>query len=179
MTIDPMAAVTSATSSAASPAAGADPAASATSGAGTQNATGVRVADQGAKVDLFDYTAQHQNKPPAIDTLAPEGKAKYLSNPAALGDKVLERLEGLHQRSIEFNNNVREGGSSTTAGAAGSSESTMSGPASSHVAGTAQSTPTTNFSGLQLMFDYAIETTMISNSSSQFVSSVNTLMRGQ
>ncbi len=180
MTIDPMAAVTSVTSGVGSPAVSADPAASATSATETQHAANVRGADQGAEVDLFDYTSQHQNKPPAIDTLAPESKAKYLSNPAALGEKVLERMEGLHQRSLEFKEHVREGaGGASSAGAAGGGESTMSGPASSHVAGTAQPASTKALSGLQLMFDYAIETTMISNSSSQFVSSVNTLMRGQ
>ena len=175
MTIDPTAAVTSATSSVASPAVSADPAASATSASNTENAAGIRAVDHGAKVDLLDYTSQHQNKPPAIDTLQPEGKAKYLSNPAALGEKVLERMEGLHQRSLEFKENFREGGSASSVGG----ESTMSGPASNHVAGTAETSPTKALSGLQLMFDYAIETTMISNSSSQFVSSVNTLMRGQ
>ena len=171
MTIDPTAAVTSATSGVGSPAASADPAASATSASGLEDA-----ADQSAKADLFDYTSQHQNKPPAIDTLRPEGKANYLSNPAALGEKVLERMEGLHQRSLEFKQNLREGGGIS---AAGGGEGPMSGPASTHVAGTAKQSPTQALSGLQLMFDYAIETTMISNSSSQFVSSVNTLMRGQ
>ncbi|MGI9490610.1 MAG: hypothetical protein ACR2RF_32890 [Geminicoccaceae bacterium] len=174
MTIDPTAAVTSATSGVGSPAVSADPAASATSASGMETA-----ADQSAKADLFDYTSQHQNKPPAIDTLQPESKANYLSNPAALGEKVLERMEGLHQRSLEFKENFRVGGSASAAGIAGGGESTMSGPASTHVAGTAEASPTKALSGLQLMFDYAIETTMISNSSSQFVSSVNTLMRGQ
>ncbi len=179
MTIDPTAAVTSATSGVGSPAVSADPAASVTSTTGTQNAPSIHVADQGAKVDLFDYMAEHQNKPPAIDTLQPEGQAKYLSNPTALGEKVLERMEGLHQRSLEFKANFREGGGTSSAGAAGSSASTMAGPASNDVAGTAQPTQTDGLNGLQLMFDYAIETTIISNSSSQFVSSVNTLMRGQ
>ncbi|MEM8948510.1 MAG: hypothetical protein AAGA21_02920 [Pseudomonadota bacterium] len=181
MTIDPMAAVTAATDGVGRSAASVDTAASATtSTTGAQDTAQLRVADQGAKVDVFDYSAQHQNKPPAIDTLQPDSKAKYLSNPAALGEKVLERMEGLHQRSLEFRDNMRDGGvGSLSAGAAGSSQSSMAGPASSDVAGTAQPTKTNGLSGLNLMFDYAIETTMISNCSSQFVTSVNTLMRGQ
>lgn len=175
MTIDPMAAVTTATDTVGGPAAGADPVASANSTSPHQDGTQVRVADQGAKVDLYDYTSQQQQKPPAIDTLQPEGKAKYLSNPAALGEKVLQRMESLHQRSLDYHNRLGAGESSAAGGQGGG----MSGPAADHVAGSAQPARTDSASGLKLVFDYAIETTMISNSSSQFVSSVNTLMRGQ
>ncbi|MEM7042018.1 MAG: hypothetical protein AAF543_04320 [Pseudomonadota bacterium] len=177
MTIDPMAAVTSATSGAGGLAAGADPATSNLATANTQTATAAQRTDQTSQMDLFDYTSKQQNKAPAIETLQPEGKAKYLSNPAALGEKVLQRMEGLHQRSLDYQDVFRNGGtSSTTAGAAGGGDPAMAGPASTNVAGTAE--PNT-FSGLKLAFDYAIETTLISNSSSRFTTAVNTLMRGQ
>ena len=178
MTIDPIAALTTLTSGAGSSAAGADPAASVNAASSQQDGTGSRAADQSAKVDLFDYTSQHQNRPPAIDTLAPESKAKYLSNPAALGEKVLQGMEGLHQRSLDYHNRFQvEMSSPTTSPATG--EGVMAGPAASDVAGSAKPTSANPFSGLKVMFDYAVETTMVSNSSSQFVSSVNTLMRGQ
>ena len=176
MTIDPMAAVTSATGSAGSPAA-ADPAASTGSARPDHNAAGVQNADDGAKVDLRDYASQHQNKPPAIETLQPEGQAKYLANPAALGEKVLSRMESLHQRSLDYRNQLHAG-SSPQALSAGSGEGVMSGPASQNVAGSGK-TPAGDVSNFALMFDYAIETSMISSSSSQFVSGVNTLMKGQ
>ncbi|MDH3660596.1 MAG: hypothetical protein OEU92_11320 [Alphaproteobacteria bacterium] len=174
MTIDPMAAVTSATGGVASPAAGVDPAASASATSPQQIGTQARVADQDAKTDLFDYASQQQNKPPAIDTLQPESRANYLSNPAALGEKVLERMESLHQRSVDYHNQLGAGPSSAAGG-----DSAMSGPAAGKVAGSAEPSQGNGYSGLKLVFDYAIETTMISNGSSQFVSSVNTLMRGQ
>ena len=177
MTIDPMAAVTSATSSAGSLAAGADPAASTSATANTQTATATQPTGQAAEMDLFDYTAKQQNKAPAIDTLQPESKAKYLANPAALGEKVLQRMEGLHQRSLDYQDAFRSGAtSSTDAGWAGGGDPAMAGPASGNVAGTAAPN---SFSGLKLAFDYAIETTLISNSSSRFTTAVNTLMRGQ
>ncbi|MGI9498696.1 MAG: hypothetical protein ACR2P3_01545 [Geminicoccaceae bacterium] len=179
MTIDPMAAVTSVTGSAGSPAAGADPAASPSQTSQGRAVSEVRVADEGAKVDLYDYTSQHRNKPPAIDTLQPEGKANYLANPATLGEKVLQRIESLHQRSVDYHSRMHEGTSPPTS-SSGSGDGVMSGPASSHVAGSAQpSSNSDGFSKFALMFDYAVETTMVSSSSSQFVSGVNTLMRGQ
>ena len=185
MTIDPMTAVTPVTSSAGSAAAGADPVTSSTATPASQAPTQVPMADQGAnKVDLFDYTAKNQNTPPVLETLKPEAQAKYYSNPTALGEKVLQRLEGLHQRSIEYHNQVQDvspgaQGTTASAGPAGSSDSTLSGPATAHVAGTATPTHPHGYSGLKMMFDYAIESTMISKSSSQFVSSVNTLLKGQ
>lgn len=194
MTIDPMAAVTSVTSGAGSAAAGADPVTSTTatpSAAAPTGQTGAQApapgqgaVEQGARADLFDYTAKQQSAPPAIETLKPEAQAKYLSNPTALGEKVLERMEGLHQRSIDYHNQVQDvsngaQGTMSSAGPAGSSEGTMSGPATEHVAGSATSAQPNGYSGLKMMFDYAIESTMISKSSSQFVSSVNTLLKGQ
>lgn len=181
MTVDPMAAVTSATGSAGSPAAGVDAASSTNTSTTAQSASQAPVAEQSAanpssRVDLFDYTARHQNKPPMLDTLVPESRAKYLSNPAALGEKVLQRMESFHQRSMDYHNRLQgPGAAQATPGA----PATLSGPAGQHVAGTAQPSAASGVSGLQVMFDYAIETTMISNTSSQFVSSVNTLMRGQ
>lgn len=179
MTIDPMAAVTSATSSTGSDAAGKAAATSQTSTA-TQQAG---AAEQGARVDLFDYAAEHQNRPPAIDTLQPEGKAKYLSNPAVLGEKVLQRMETLHQRSLDYHNQLNSGqlqsgqATTTTEG----SSNVMAGPAGTHVAGSAKASETTgaDYAGLKQMFDYATETKMVSMASSQFVSAVNTLMKGQ
>ena len=177
MTIDPMAAVTTATSGVGSPAASADPAASMDAATSRQAGTGPRV-DQDARVDLFDYTSQHQSKLPAIDTLAPESKANYLSNPTALGERVLQGMENLHQRSLDYRNRFQTEMSAPTTSTS-SGEGVMAGPAAGDVAGSAKPTPTNPFSGLKIMFDYAVETTMVSNSSSQFVSSVNTLMRGQ
>ncbi|MGI9510408.1 MAG: hypothetical protein ACR2QJ_13805, partial [Geminicoccaceae bacterium] len=121
---------------------------------------------------------QHPNKPPAIDTLQPEGQAKFLANPAVLGEKVLQRLESLHQRSIDYKSQLRAG-TSTNALSAGGSDGAMSGPAAQHVAGSANPSTSGDMSSFALMFDYAIETSMISSSSSQFVSGVNTLMKGQ
>ncbi len=178
MTIDPMAAVSSATGGAASPTVGADPALSPAAAGADQSAPAVRVADQGGRVDLLDYVAQDRNQPPAIETLQPESKAKYLSNPQALGEQVLQRLESLHQRSLDYRDEMSRATSSAPAPAGGGAE-TMAGPASGHVAGTAAPARGDNFGYLNLMFDYALETTMISSSSSQFVSGVNTLMRGQ
>ena len=134
-------------------------------------------AEQATKVDLFDYAAKQQNKPPAIDTLAPESKANYLSNPSALGEKVLQQMEKLHERSMDYHHQFSERSSTVTSTSAG--DNVMAGPASQHVAGTAQPAELSPYTGLKLMFDYAVETTMISKTSSQFVSSVNTLIKGQ
>lgn len=186
MTIDPMAAVTSvtdsvgskalATETAASPAASANAASNAA--ASPQGAVQAPTAEQATKVDLFDYAAKQQNKPPAIDTLAPESKAKYLSNPSALGEKVLQQMEKLHERSMDYHHQFSERATASTQ-TPSAGESVMAGPASQHVAGTATSVSSNPYTGLKLMFDYAVETTMISKTSSQFVSSVNTLIKGQ
>jgi len=180
MTIDPMAAVTTATDLAGSAAAGADPAVSSASSNAHQNTQQVRVAGEGTSVDLSDYTAQQQNRPPAIETLQPESQAKYLSNPQLLGEKVLERLEGLHQRSLDYRNELSGAGTASQAPApTGQGSDVMAGPASGHVAGSANANGNDGLGYLNVMFDYALETTMISSSSAQFVSGVNTLMKGQ
>ncbi len=185
MTIDPMAALTSVTDSAASSALGAEtvasPAASASTNAASSAAAGTAqspAAEQAVRVDLFDYAADQQAKPPAIDTLAPESKAKYLANPSALGEKVLQQMEKLHERSMDYHTQFGERAAAPAeTGAADSG--VMAGPASQNVAGTAAPSPSNPYTGLKLMFDYAVETTMISKTSSQFVSSVNTLIKGQ
>jgi hypothetical protein len=179
MSIDPMAAVTTTTDVTGSSAAGADLAASSTpqnvQPGGQQN---VNVADKATRVDLFDYATQ-QHRPPAIDTLAPESKAKYLANPQALGEQVLGRMESLHQRSLDYRNEMSRNSAMAQAAPSGVEGDVMAGPASNHVAGTANSNGNNSLGYLNLMFDYALETTMISSSSTQFVSGVNTLMRGQ
>ncbi|MEZ5932780.1 MAG: hypothetical protein R3F54_12625 [Alphaproteobacteria bacterium] len=179
MTIDPMAAVSSVTGS---PAADAGAVTSGAAASPTQPVSQVQApaevsaADQGAKMDLFDYSARHRNAPPAIDTLQPESKADYLANPAALGEKVLQRMETLHQRSVDYHHQLQTGPAPAAAG----SEGTMAGPASAHVAGSAKTATTDpTYAGLMQMFDYAVETKMVSMASSQFVSAVNTLMKGQ
>jgi hypothetical protein len=184
MTIDPMAALTSVTDSAASSALGAESMASpagaapATSANAASSAAQAPAAEQAVRVDLFDYAADQQAKPPAIDTLAPESKAKYLANPSALGEKVLQQMEKLHERSMNYHHQFDARAAAPTEGSAVDS-SVMGGPASQHVAGTAEVSPSNPYTGLKLMFDYAVETTMISKTSSQFVSSVNTLIKGQ
>ena len=179
MTIDPMAALTSVTESAGSSALGAEtmPAPTTSAHAASTAAQGP-AAEQAVRVDLFDYVNEQQSKPPAIDTLAPESKANYLANPSALGEKVLQQMEKLHERSMDYHHQFSERAASpAVAGVADSSA--MAGPASQHVAGTAAPSPSNPYTGLKLMFDYAVETTMISKTSSQFVSSVNTLIKGQ
>jgi hypothetical protein len=182
MTIDPMAALTSVTNSAGSSALGAEtiasPATSATANNTASNAAQSPAAEQAVRVDLFDYAADQQAKPPAIDTLAPESKAKYLANPSALGEKVLQQMENLHERSMDYHQQFSER-SAAPAGVDPGANGAMAGPASQHVAGTAAPSPSNPYTGLKLMFDYAVETTMISKTSSQFVSSVNTLIKGQ
>ncbi len=179
MTIDPMAAVTSATESTGQSLVGTESAASPAPSSNAGNAaTSSPTAEQAVRVDLFDYAAKQQNKPPAIDTLAPESKANYLANPSALGEKVLQRIESLHQRSMNYHHQIGDQAASPTAASTAES-SVMGGPASQHVAGTAVPSASKPYTGLKLMFDYAIETTMISKTSSQFVSSVNTLIKGQ
>lgn len=179
MTIDPMAVVTSATESTGQSVVATDAVASpATSTNAANGPASPPAAEQAVRVDLFDYAAKQQNKPPAIDTLAPESKANYLANPSALGEKVLQRMESLHQRSMNYHQQISEHAASPTAGSAAET-SVMGGPASQHVAGTAVPSASKPYTGLKLMFDYAIETTMISKTSSQFVSSVNTLIKGQ
>ncbi|MGI9420102.1 MAG: hypothetical protein ACR2RA_19940 [Geminicoccaceae bacterium] len=179
MTIDPMAAVTTATDSVARSAATADPAASADATVSPQNATQPSAADQSNKVDLLDYTAKQQHTPPAIDTLVPESKAKYLANPAELGGKVLEKMESFHQRSVDFHNDFQNGSwrQPQPMAAAGGGD-VMGGPAQQHVAGTAGQAPDM-LDGLRRVMDYAIETTMVTTSSSQFTKTINTLMKGQ
>jgi hypothetical protein len=179
MTIDPMAAVTAATDGMASPAAGAVPSTTGGSAAVSHESMRAEAATDGAKADLFDQAVGRQAKPPALETLQPEGEAKYLSNPAALGEQVLQRMESLHQRSMDYHNRIHQDGASSPASPAGGGEGVMGGPAAQHVAGAANPGAGKGFGELALMFDYALETTMISSSSSQFVSSVNTLMRGQ
>lgn len=182
MTIDPMAAVTTATNGIASPAASADPAASANSTISPQSTTQPPTSDQGGAdrgngVDLFDYTSKQQHAPPAIDTLAPESKAKYLANPAELGGKVLEKIESFHQRATDFRNQSQSAPAAQTT-ALSSADGVMGGPAQQHVAGTAN--PGQDMiDGLQRVMDYSIETTMMTTSSSQFTKTVNTLMKGQ
>ncbi len=169
MTIDPMAAISTVAEPAGTAAAGADQAAppKAPAPSASLEANG---AGQDATMDLVDYGAKQPSQPPAIETLAPEGQAKYLSNPSALGEKVLEQIEGLHQRSLDYQKRFGE---------AASADETLAGPAAGDVAGSAKPAETSPYGGLKLMFDYAAETRMISMTSSQFVSAVNTLLKGQ
>lgn len=178
MTIDPMAAVTTATSSVESSAAGTNAVTSTNATSAVQDGSELRVADQDTKVDLFDYSTQQQHKAPAIDTLQPESQAKYLSNPAVLGEKVLQRMESFHQRSLDHYN-LANGATAPSAAPAASGEGVMSGPAAQHVAGSATPSTPDPLHGFQLMLDYAVETTMMTTTSSQFSKNVNSLMKGQ
>lgn len=182
MTIDPMAALSAVTDRASS-ALGIDQAASQEMASAAKNAPEAPIAhppdaDKGARADLFDYSAKKLNQPPAIDTLSSKSQANYLSNPAALGEKVLQQMEGLHQRSLAYNQQL-QGTGSTGAPTISAGGETMAGPASKDVAGSSNAWQTTEYSSLKLMFDYAAETKLISMTSSQFVSAINTLLKGQ
>lgn len=179
MTIDPMAAVTTATGGAASPAASADPAASANAASQGDGSAQVQSLDQNAKVDLFDYAAQQQNKPPALDTLQPESKANYLSNPAELGDQVLEKMESFHRR-WQTQNDLLNGSISTAPAGVGSGDAAP-GPAAANLpaSGVGAADGNTQLATLQMMFEYGFESTMISTGTSQFSKTISTLMRGQ
>lgn len=177
MTIDPTAAISTVTEEVAKPAA--DPALSTGPAAPQQNVTQTDDTDVSVKAGLFDQASQQQlDQPPAIETLASESKAKYLSNPQVLGEQVLQRLETLHQRSVDYHSQMSQSAPASASNAGGE---VMAGPASGQVAGTngVQAGSGNTMNSLNLMFNYAVETTMISTSSSQFVSGVNTLMKGQ
>lgn len=173
MTIDPMAAVGTVSEPAGSAASTETPASGASHEAPIADPNG---AAPEATMDLIDYSAKQPSQPPAIETLAPEGQAKYLSNPSALGEKVLEQIEGLHQRSLDYQKRFGEAASADSASTA---DRPLAGPAAQDVAGSAKATETSPYDGLKLMFDYAAETRMISMTSSQFVSAINTLLKGQ
>lgn len=177
MTIDPTTAVTTVGASAPSPAVSDPSTATGTvtaDGAAQPNAPG-----QATKTDIFDYASDLKNKPPALDTLQPEGKAKYLSNPSVLGDQVLQKMETFHQR-WQARGGLLDGQAS--AGPAGvGSNNVLPGPAAQNVpaGNTGSALGKTEVKTLSMIFDYGFETTMISTATSQFGKAISTLMRGQ
>lgn len=180
MTIDPTIAVTTVGGATPSPAVS-DP--SASTGAATADSAAAQpnAPGQATKTDIFDYAADLKDRPPALDTLQPEGKAKYLSNPSVLGDQVLEKMEAFHQR-WQAKGSLLDGNIGASAGATGGRDGVLPGPASQSVPSTINGTSTAGDNSVQtltLVFDYAIETNMISTGTAQFSKAVNTLMRGQ
>lgn len=181
MTIDPTTAVTTVGGATPSPAVS-DP--SASTGAATADSAAAQpnAPGQAAKTDIFDYAADLKDRPPALDTLQPEGKAKYLSNPSVLGEQVLERMEAFHQRWQAKGSLLDGSTTGASAGATGGMDGVLPGPASQSVPSTINGTSTGGNNSVQtltLVFDYAIETNMISTGTAQFSKAVNTLMRGQ
>lgn len=138
MTIDLTAAISSVNSSVGE-ASGVHPAGSGSGGLVQDWTKGTRATDVAAHANLFDHALQQQVRPQAPEIQRPERKTAYLSNPAALGEQVLQRLEGLHDRSTNFQTEPSAAVSAPTAADAG--QPVMAGPASSHVAGTANTAP--------------------------------------
>jgi len=175
MTIDPMAAVTTLTDAAGPVGADAAQASIADRASIAENPIAATpTVEQTTQVDLVDYMASQNVKPPVIDTLTAAGKANYLAHPANLGDKVLQQMENLHQRALDHQDRLGAGGITSAP-----ADTLPSGPASAQVAAATEPEGMASMDALKQFFDYSNETTMMGTVSNQFTKTVNTLMKGQ
>lgn len=178
MTIDPTAAVAGATEHASGQTAAVDPVASPHAATNPAAAPEPAAAHQAEKIDFVDYMSRQETKAPDMGTLTPEGQAKHLSNPAALGEKVLEGLGALHERSSTFQQAFIEGGSAQPSADPGAGP-VSKGPAAEPVAGSGDFQSTIDHKSMIDFFNHMNEATLAGNASSSFMRSFNTLMKGQ
>ena len=165
------------------------------------NATGADAAkfenaslEAGQNVSLPSYMDNQVNEGKLpLEALSPEGKANYLANPTALGDKVIGYLEKFHQRMEST-----WGSSTALSGASNQTSSSTSGPAAlvpeqapttsaggeaSGQGNAAETDPNAPFMEMLRVAEQSAlrsaESRMVSGVGQQFSRSMNTLLRGQ
>ncbi|MGI9491128.1 MAG: hypothetical protein ACR2QF_01740 [Geminicoccaceae bacterium] len=156
---------------------------------GSQSSQSSAAVGSSGSIDLFNYANQQNRTAVPLDALSAEGKAKHFANPTTLGEKVLNFLEGFHERVVEngtFSQRLETAKSGQSSDASSSGPASVMPASSSSVESSAspqQQSSEDRFAHVLDVMEQAgfrhTETNLVSNVGQQFSRAMSTLMRGQ